>query len=183
MAGRIALVRHEYMFAAGHLHRRIKYNAALHAGASGFLIAGPLPTGAVAGSSGRGDEPGIPALGISPEAAARLSLPAGRARAALHVRATEHAAATETLLFDMPGAGPDWVVLSAHLDGHAPAESALDNATGVAAALAAARALAPEVATCRRGLLLAFFSAEEWALTGSRVWLDGLSEQALRRWR
>ena len=83
LAGRIALVRHEYMFAAGHLHRRAKYAAALRAGASGFLIAGPLPTGVVAGSSGRGDEPGIPALGISPEAAARLSPPVGHARAAL----------------------------------------------------------------------------------------------------
>ncbi len=175
LAGRIALVRHEYMFSAGHLHRRVKYAAALDAGASGFLIAGPLPTGVVAGSSGRGDEPGIPALGISPEAAARLSPPVGRARAALHVRATEHAASTETLLFDLPGAGPGRVVLSAHLDGHAPGESALDNATGVAAALTVARALAPHVAGCRRGLLVALFSAEEWALTGSRVWLDGRS--------
>ena len=175
VAGRIALVRHEYMFASGHLHRRVKYNAALRAGAAGFLIAGPLPTGTVAGSSGRGDEPGIPALGISPEAAARLSLPVGHAKAALHVRGTEHAATTETLLFDLPGVGPGWVVLSAHVDGHTPAESALDNATGVAVALAVARALAPHVATCRRGLRLAFFSAEEWALTGSRVWLHGLS--------
>ncbi len=180
LAGRIALVRHEYMFASGHLHRRFKYAAAVQAGAAGFLIAGPLPTGAVAGSSGRGDEPGIPALGISPEAAARLSPPVGHARAALHVRATEHAATTETLLFDLPSAGEGWVVLSAHVDGHTPAESALDNATGVAVALAVARALAPHMAACRRGLRLAFFSAEEWALTGSRVWLDGLSESALR---
>jgi Zn-dependent M28 family amino/carboxypeptidase len=51
----------------------------------------------------------------------------------------------------------------------------LDNATGVAVALAVARALAPHVAICGRGLRLAFFSAEEWALTGSRIWLDGLS--------
>jgi hypothetical protein len=176
LGGRVALVRHEYMFASGHLHRRVKYSAALRAGAVGFLIAGPLPTGVVAGSSGRGEEPGIPALGISPEAAARLTLPIGYVRTELQVRATEHAATTETVLFDLPGAGPGWVVLSAHLDGHTPAESALDNATGVAVALAVARALAPHVATCRRGLRLAFFSAEEWALTGSRVWLDGLSD-------
>jgi aminopeptidase YwaD len=174
LSGRVAMVRHEYMFASGHLHRRVKYNAALRAGAVGFLIAGPLPTGAVTGSSGRGDETGIPALGISPEAAARLS---GGARAELHVRATEHAGQTETLLFDLPGAGPGWVVLSAHVDGHTPAESALDNATGVAAALAVARALAPLVASCRRGLRLAFFSAEEWALTGSRLWLEALDSQ------
>jgi aminopeptidase YwaD len=179
LSGRIALVRHEYMFASGHLHRRVKYRAALRAGAGGFLIAGPLPTRVVAGFSGRGEEPGIPALGISPEAAARLTLSVGNARAALHVRATEHPATTETLVFDMPGAGPGWVVLSAHLDGHAPGESALDNATGVAAALAVARALAPRVASCRRGLRLALFSAEEWALTGSRVWLDGLAATEL----
>ncbi len=177
LAGRIALVRHEYMFASGHLHRRVKYSSALRAGAVGFLIAGPLPTGVVAGSSGRGDETGIPALGISPEAAAHLSLPVGYAWAELRVRASEHAATTETLLFDLPGTGPGWVVLSAHADGHMPAESALDNATGVAAALAVARALAPYVATCRRGLRVAFFSAEEWALTGSRVWLDELTAQ------
>ena len=175
LAGRIALMRHEYMFVSGHLHRRVKYTAALEAGASGFLIAGPLPTGVVAGSSGRGEEAGIPALGISPGQRHELSPSVGRARAALHVRAAEHAAMTETLLFDLPGGGPGRVVLSAHLDGHAPGESALDNATGVAAALAVARALAPHLAGCRRGLLLALFSAEEWALTGSRVWLDGLS--------
>jgi len=175
LAGRIALVRHEYMFASGHVHRRAKYATAVQAGAAGFLIAGPLPIAAVAGSSGRGSEPGIPALGISPEGAARLSLPVGLARAALHVSATEQAATTETLLFDLPGAGPGWVVLSAHLDGHTPAESAMDNATGVAVALAVARALAPQMASARRGLRLALFSAEEWALTGSRVWLDGLS--------
>ncbi len=91
LAERIVLVRHEYMFASGHLHRRLKYAAALRAGASGFLIAGPLPTSVVAGSSGRGEEAGIPALGISPEAAARLSPPVGYARAALQVRAAEYA--------------------------------------------------------------------------------------------
>src|SRR5580658_1446222 len=37
LAGRIALVRHEYMFSSGHLHRRSKYAAALRAGATGFL--------------------------------------------------------------------------------------------------------------------------------------------------
>ncbi len=55
--GRIALVHHEYMFGAGRIHRRQKYSAALAAGAVGFLIAGPLPAAAVAGSSGRRREP------------------------------------------------------------------------------------------------------------------------------
>ncbi|MCJ2123416.1 M28 family peptidase [Methylobacterium sp. J-077] len=177
LAGRIALVRHEYMFAPGHIHRRLKYAWAREAGAVGFLIAGPLLTRPVAGSSGRGREDGIPALGITPEAAARLApTGAGYARARLTIVATEFAASTEAILFDLPGQTAETVVLSAHLDGHDLAESAMDNATGVAAALAVTRALAPHARHFRRGLRLAFFSAEEWALTGSRVYLDRLPE-------
>ena len=55
IGGRIVLVRHELMFAAGTMHRRRKYDMARAAGAVGFLIAGPLGGGAVAGSSGRGE--------------------------------------------------------------------------------------------------------------------------------
>ena len=180
LPGRIALVRHEYMFAAGHIHRRLKYGWACEAGAVGFLIAGPLPTRAVAGSSGRGQEPGIPALGISPEAAARLTPLSGRARARMQVDASDCAASTDAILFDI-GHGEEVVVLSAHLDGHEPAESAIDNASGVACALAVARALAPYADRFQRKLRLAFFSAEEWALTGSRVYLASLSEQERAR--
>jgi aminopeptidase YwaD len=54
----------------------------------------------------------------------------------------------------------------------------MDNASGMAVALAVARCLAPHVAAARRGLKLAFYSAEEWALTGSKVWLNGLTEAA-----
>ena len=104
--GRFALVRHEYMFAAGHIHRRKKYAAALAAGAAGFLIAGPLPAAPVAGSSGRGPEPGIPALGISPEAAARLAPPHGHARIHAELLTEEFPAQTETILFDTPGPNP-----------------------------------------------------------------------------
>lgn len=177
LRGRIALVRHEYMFAAGHIHRRRKYGAALAAGAVGFLIAGAGPTLAVTGSSGRGTEDGIPAMGISPEAAARL-LPAGGtlARVRMVIEGVEAPAVTDTLLFDVPSTAPGWIVLSAHVDGHDPAESAMDNATGVAVALFVLRALAPYKAQFKRGLRLALFSAEEWALTGSRVYLAGLLE-------
>ncbi len=172
LRGRIALVRHEYMFSAAHVHRRLKLGWAVQHGAAGFLIAGPLPAAAVAGGAG----PDIPAMGISPEAAARLAPCGGRlARAVMRVGATHHPATTETILFDLPGADDGWVVLSAHIDGHVPGESALDNASGVAVALAVARALAPHVAQCRHGLRLAFFSAEEWALTGSREYVASLS--------
>ena len=68
--GRIVLVRHELMFAPGTIHRRIKYRAAVEAGAVGFLDRRPR-TGKSwwPGSSGRRDEPGIPAAGVTPETA------------------------------------------------------------------------------------------------------------------
>jgi len=173
--GRIVLVRHELMFSAGTFHRRRKYLAALDAGAVGFLIAGPNPGQVVAGSSGRHDGPGIPAAGITPEAAVALRRTArGWAEAILLIKTAEHPAQTRTLIFDLPGRTDEWVVLSAHVDGHDGSESAMDNATGLAAALAILRALSSRAKDFRRGLRAAFFSVEEWALIGSAQYVAGL---------
>ena len=177
IAGRIVLVRHELMFAAGTIHRRRKYDMALAHGATGFLIAGPLPGQVVAGSSGRESGDGIPALGISPETAARLARTAdGWSSATMLIETDEALAETETLVYEYPGQTDEWVVLSAHVDGHDLAESAMDNGSGLAAVLAVVRALAPEVPKFRRGLRVMFFSVEEWALTGSAQYVARLSE-------
>lgn len=175
--GRIVLVRHELMFAAGTIHRRRKYDMARANGAVGFLIAGPLPGHVVAGSSGREAGDGIPALGISPETAARLGRrAAGWPTATITIETEEGPAETETLVYDYPGQTDEWVVLSAHVDGHDLAESAMDNGTGLASVLAVTRALAPKVASFRRGLRVMFFSVEEWALTGSAQYVKALGE-------
>uniref|UniRef100_UPI000A457827 M28 family peptidase n=1 Tax=Microvirga massiliensis TaxID=1033741 RepID=UPI000A457827 len=177
IAGRIVLVRHELMFAAGTIHRRRKYDLAREMGAVGFLIAGPTQGDVVAGSSGRVGDAGIPALGIAPETAARLARTAhGWPSATLDIAIEESQAETASLVFDLPGLTDEWVVLCAHVDGHDLAESAMDNASGVAAALAAARAVAPRVPRMRRGLRLAFFSVEEWALTGSAQYVEAMDE-------
>lgn len=175
--GRIVLVRHELMFAAGTIHRRRKYDMAREKGAVGFLIAGPLPGHVVAGSSGRDRGEGIPALGIAPETAARLArTAAGWPTATMHIETEEGPAETETLVYDYPGTTDEWVVLSAHVDGHDLAESAMDNGTGLASVLAVTRALSSQVSTFRRGLRVMFFSVEEWALTGSAQYVQALSE-------
>jgi aminopeptidase YwaD len=182
LKGRIALVRHELMFAAGTIHRRHKYLAALEASAVGFLIAGPLPGQLVAGSSGRQDGYGIPAAGVAPETAAALRRTArGWPTVTLRIETEERPAETRTLLFDMPGQTDEWVVLSAHVDGHDGGESAMDNSSGLAAALAAARVLAPRVSRFRRGVRLAFFSVEEWALTGSAQYVQSLPADERQR--
>ena len=174
--GRIVLVRHEYMFATGTIHRRRKYQWAMDRGAVGFLIACHLPgAGPVTGSSGATPERGIPAVGISAETAEALSA-GGRARIRLRIDAAEAPRRTANVILDLPGIGPEWVVLSAHIDGHHLAESAMDNATGLAAVLAVAAAMAPNMERVARGLRIALFTVEEWALTGSKMYVDGLND-------
>jgi len=184
--GRIVLVRHEYPFAPGHVHRRVKLALAQAAGAAGFLIAHPeRGAGPVSGSSGRDGGPGIPALGIDADAAEALrpsgdgALPFVR----MTIAAEDVAAETRMLVLDLPGRGSDWIVVSAHLDGHPHGESAIDNATGVVVALALARVLAAKVADCPRGLRVVLTSAEEWGLLGSRVWLQQMDAAERRRMR
>jgi aminopeptidase YwaD len=181
--GRIVMVRHEYPFATGHVHRRVKLGLAKQMGAVGFVIAHPeAGVGPVSGSSGRNGGAGIPALGIGVEAAQvlRCSPDGTLATARMVIDGADHSAPTRMLIADLPGRGPHWVVVSAHIDGHPHGESAIDNATGVAVALALLRQLAPHVSECPRGLRICLFSAEEWGLVGSRIWLERMEEAARR---
>lgn len=179
--GRVVLVRHEPMFATGTIHRGAKYDMARAAGAVGFLIAGPLPGGLVAGAVGWDEKPGIPALGIAPETGALLCRgAAGWPRARIRIDVTEAPAVAENLILEKPGREPGWIVLSAHLDGHAISESAIDNASGVAVVLAVLRALGPEVRRWRRGLRVALFNVEEWGLIGSARYVGELGRADAR---
>jgi len=178
ITGRLALVRHEYPFSAVHVHRRRKYAWAMEHRAAGFIIANSVrDAGPVSGSSGRGGETGIPAIAIDFDSAMRLAARGSRrTRAHLKVGGEDYAAETGAAILSLPGQTDAWVALSAHVDGHDLAESAMDNATGVAVVLAVTRALAPLIADCRRGLKVCLFSAEEWALAGSRDYLERMSE-------
>ncbi|MCZ6474338.1 MAG: M28 family peptidase [SAR324 cluster bacterium] len=175
LPGRIALVRHEYMFASDTVHRRRKYQWALQGGAVGFLIGSPWPGNLpVTGSCGAEPGGGIPAAGLSAETVERITGSGPQPRVKLRMELTEAPARTANLLAELPGRGQGWVVLCAHLDGHHLSQSAMDNGTGVAAALCVAEALAPHMDRMERGLRVMFFSVEEWALTGSRIYVDGL---------
>jgi hypothetical protein len=181
---RIVLVRHEYPFAPGHVHRRLKLGMAQQHGAAGFLIAHrEAGVGPVSGSSGRDGGPGIPALGIDAEAAAvfNAATPGRPSIARMRITGEDYGGQTSVLVLDLPGAGPDWVVVSAHIDGHPHGESAIDNATGLAVALGLTRLFAAGTASLPRGLRICLFSAEEWGLAGSRRWLAGLDDAQRRR--
>ncbi|MCC7275363.1 MAG: M28 family peptidase [Alphaproteobacteria bacterium] len=179
--GAIVMVRHELMFATGHIHRRRKYEMARAAGAAGFLIAFHEPGDlVVTGSSGDGGPGHIPAAGISRESGAALAGAHGTP-VTLETSGVLHDAIAENLFATIPGKGPEVVVLSAHLDGHDLGESAIDNGTGLACALAVAEAMREIVPGLRRGLQVAFFTIEEWALMGSREHLRRLDPAARAR--
>lgn len=179
--GKIALVRHEYPFSPRHMHRRRKYDLAVASGAAGFLIANPLPgKGLLSGSSGRArGANGIPAAYIDFETAQILADAAAAGQGRCVVRLVLEGqeienAHTDLAILDLPGGSDSRIVISAHMDGHDLGTSALDNATGVAVALAAARALAPMVSGSTHGLRVCLFTAEEWALAGSSRYLDDM---------
>lgn len=172
--GAIVLVRHEFMVGTGHLHRRRKYDAAREAGAAGLVIACHVPgAGPVTGSSGDGAPGHIPCAGVSHETGLALAARDGQV-VTLEVGGAFAQRTAENLFATLPDTGPELVVLSAHYDGHNLSESAIDNASGVACALAAWRAL--RGLALPRGVELALFTIEEWALTGSRLHLAALSE-------
>ena len=178
VGGNVVLVRHEYMFAADTVHRRRKYDWAVDRGAAGFLIAGHIPGAAhpVAGSSGATPARGIPAAGISAAVAAALTR-GGPARIRLRIDVDHRPRRADNVLLDLPGKGPEWVVLSAHIDGHHLAESAMDNATGLACVLGVVAELAPRSGEFECGLRVALFNLEEWALSGSAAYVDGLGPE------
>ncbi len=179
--GKIVLVRHEYPFSPDHVHRRRKYDLAVSHGASGFLIANPHPGGGLmSGSSGRPvNGHGIPAAYIDHASGQILEnvLKSGPATVRLTLIGQEAPSASARIgVLDIPGGSVDTIVISAHIDGHPLGASALDNATGVAVALAAARALRGRISRDTHSLRICLFSAEEWALAGSRCYLDQMSD-------
>ncbi len=172
--GKAVLVEHEYPFSATHLHRRRKYEMAVKYGAAAFLIASPWAGhGLLSGSSGRPRHgAGIPSAYIDFESAQLLRAKPHQ-RIILTIQGHEQENSMAPIgVFDVQGGLPGTIVLSAHMDGHELGESALDNASGVAVALATFRALAPLVGATTPSLRLCLFCAEEWALSGSAYYLD-----------
>lgn len=182
--GKAVLVRHEFPFSTNHVHRGVKIRLAGEYGAAAFLIGNNQPgAGAVSGSNGQGVPGEIPAFGLSYDAAGELATEAafGTARVHLRNRAVPGQWTGRNVFVHFPGRTDETVVLSAHIDGHALAESAMDNGSGLATVLEAARRLGPGNAQRQRGLTLALFTFEEWSLTGSAEYVASLSDEERRR--
>lgn len=180
IAGRAVLVRHEFPFSTNHVHRGVKYALAQEYGAKALLVGNNQPgAGPVSGSGGSGDETDIPAFGLSFDSAQEIMTASayGTATVTVSNASSAHEWVGRNIFAHWPGSTDERVVLSAHIDGHGLAESAMDNGTGLATVLEVARRLAPHSASFTRGLTLALFTFEEWALTGSKEYVDTLSEE------
>ncbi|WP_181969717.1 M28 family peptidase [Paraburkholderia sp. DHOC27] len=181
--GKILLVEHEYPFSPTHVHRREKIRLAIRHGAKAVLMLNPTGDGGLLSGASQtleGFDP-IPCGYISNACAARLRAQRSDetvVRIFLDGLASIVHAGIPSLIIGDPALPR--ILLSAHIDGHPLGESALDNATGVAVALAATRRLAPQFRTARYALQTILFTAEEWALFGSAHYLAQLTEDECR---
>jgi aminopeptidase YwaD len=179
--GQIVVVRHEYQFSQKTIHRRLKYERSLQCGAAGFVIVNNNPgCELVTGACSQDSPNNIPAVGVGFNTGALLTGPRPP-RARMRVASARSEKTGMNLLAEIPGQTPEWVVLCAHYDGHDLAQSALDNATGVVAAIAIFESFAPFVRQLRRGLRLVLFTAEETGLLGSRIYLQSLGNSEQRK--
>jgi hypothetical protein len=177
IAGKIVMVEGDYPFSTSGIHRRQKFLEAINRGASGFLIASWVPGGFATTGSSRPEGSPIPALGVSPEDASRISAHSQRGgKARIVVQGQSGAAETAHVMARVPGRGTGRrIVVSAHYDGHAAARSAMDNATGAAVTLELARVFSRLAGRLHREVQLCLFTVEEWGLLGSRAYVESLS--------
>jgi len=199
--GKIALVRGKGS------HRLEKFSRAVKAGCTGFIFSatepGCLPP---TGSLEFGGQPApIPGIGISFETLCRLERAAERGEMAAHMKVEAEAfnAIGHNVIGDLyvgagvkqaepalsqsnqnPPASP-LLMICAHMDGHDIAQGAVDNASGTAAVMEAARALknAYDAVETRRGASLqmgirfALWSGEEVGMIGSAAYADAHREE------
>lgn len=179
LSDKALIVRHEYPFSLQHTHRWRKYEMSVRAGAAAFIIANNIPRiGPVTGGIKTPQEGSIPAVGVSYEDGEALAAAARKGNTIqLIVESTTQTWTPRNLILDIPGREDKYVVLCAHIDGHNLAESAMDNATGLAATLEIGRVLAPIIGKLRYGLRLALFSVEEWGISGSKHYVESLSTE------
>lgn len=179
LKGAIALVR-----GVGS-HRLEKYFRAVNAGCVGFIFggaeAGALPP---TGSIEFGGMPApIPGVGVSYETAARLQRMGADAAimVRMRVKAKLFDANGLNVIADIPAVGASeggpYIMVCAHYDGHDIAQGAVDNASGVAAVIEAARALMQVREHLNIGIRVALWSGEEMGMIGSAAYAEAHKDE------
>lgn len=173
LAGNIALISAATPPRGKPMHRDEKVARAARRGAVAVLWMRDAPgqlgeTGALFFHNA----PPIPGLAVTREDGLRLArrLEHGeQIRLVGETRDTPQRLTSWNLVAELPGtvAPEDVVIIGAHYDGHDIAEAALDNGSGVAAMVEAARALASQASALQRTVRFIAFGVEELGLYGA----------------
>ncbi len=186
LKGRFALVLDEPMPGGRWMHRSEIMKEIAARGAAGMLFQsaepGQLPMTGTCWN--RGVSP-IPGAGISKEDGEWIKRALARGeKVAVRVEMTNESrpARSANVVGEIPGSGDEFVIVGAHLDSWDVAQGAVDNATGSAVVLEAARALAKSGIRPRASIRFILFTGEESGLYGSNAYA-GAHEAELPRCR
>jgi aminopeptidase YwaD len=153
------------------INRMDKYAAAVEAGAAAFLFSSDKPGMLIPTGSTGNPSKTTPAAGLAYEQAARIRrlLAKGPLTARLVLTSYAQPGVARNIVGEIPGAdlSQGWIVACGHYDGHDIAQGAIDNGTGTAVVMEAARLLSPLREHLRAGIRFILFSGEELGLYGS----------------
>jgi Iap family predicted aminopeptidase len=174
LKGKYALVVDEVMPGGKWMHRSEVMFEVAKRGAAGLLYQtsqpGQLPMTGACWMNGIGP---IPGAGVSKEDGEwiRRSLGRGdRVTVRIEMKNETPTASSANLVGEIPGDGPEFVVVGAHIDSWDIAQGAVDNGTGAIAVIEAARSLAKSGVKPRAAIRFVLFTGEESGLCGSNAY-------------
>jgi len=176
LEGKFALIESGRMPGGRWMHRSEVMAEVAKRGAVGMLYQnrqeGGLP---VLGMCWHGGLSPIPGVGISKEGgeAIRRMLKRGE-KVTMRLSATNLSGDTKSanVIAEIPGKGPDIVVIGAHLDSWANGQGAVDNGTGSVSLIEAARAISASRIRPEATIRFVLFMGEEMGLDGSRSYVE-----------
>ncbi len=174
LRGRYALVLDEPMPGGRWMHRSEIMLEVSKRGAAGLLFQtvepGEIPVTGTCWNKGISPIPGV---GLSKEDGEwiRRELAAGR-KVVVRVEAANETrpATAANLVGEIPGTGPEHVIVGGHIDSWDLSPGAVDNGTGTVVVLEAARALARAGLKPRASIRFVLFTGEESGLYGSNAY-------------
>ena len=168
-AGKIVLTNSEG------INRMDKYAAAVEAGVAAFFFSSDKPGMLIPTGSTGNPSKTTPAAGLACEHATRIRRLLARGPLTAHLVLTSHAqpGVARNIIGEIPGTDPSqgWIVACGHYDGHDIAQGAIDNATGTAVIMEAARLLSPLREHLQAGIRFILFSGEELGMYGSYTYV------------
>lgn len=158
------------------MHRSEVMAAVAGAGAAGMLYEsgrdGRLPMTGMCWFGGLSPIPGVGVSKEDGEALRRMLARGERVRLRLVAEGGVGPASSANVVAEIPGTGDEFLVVGAHLDSWDNGQGAVDNGTGTAVVIEAARAIAASGIRPAATIRFVLFMGEETGLDGSRAWVE-----------